>query len=255
VSEKKVAIVTGAGQGLGRVIAEVLNDAGFTVASIGRTLAKVERTAAELGGSSIAVAADLTDPVQVRRAFETVATRLGGIDVLVNCAGEWDPFPFPEAGDDEITNMIAQCLTSPMFCMREAIKAMRIRGAGDIVNISTQSAIMPQPFMTVYGAAKAGLEAVSQGLRYELKGEDIRIFVCQIGAVARSDVSAKVGLVKYRERIQKSWAKTGISGMYTNPGSAPETIAAAVLHALLSPRDTYIEAITLRGMGIIDAGA
>lgn len=246
-------MVTGAGQGLGKEITEALVASGVRVAAVGRTRSKLDQAVAPLGGSAIAVAADLTDPTQVRAMFQTVADRLGGIDILVNCAAEYSPFRIDEATDAQITNMIAQSLTSPLYCMREAIRWMRRRGAGDIMNISTQSAVLPQPFMTVYGAAKAGLETLSQGLRYELKGEDFRIMVCQVGVIANT--ITKDGFIELGERMYASWAKTGIGPMYALSGSDPRAIAATVVHALNAPRDTYIQTIQLRGMDPIDGSS
>jgi NAD(P)-dependent dehydrogenase (short-subunit alcohol dehydrogenase family) len=245
VDRKKVAIVTGAGQGLGRAIALALSKSGVEIAAVGRTKSKLDRTVAELSGKGIAVAADLTDPAQVRAAFQTVADQLGSADILVNCAAEYSPFSLDEATDEQITNMIAQSLTAPIFCMREAIKWMRKRGGGDIVNITSQSVEQPQPFMGVYAAAKAGVETISQGLRWELKGENFRILVCQIGVIA--DTPGELN-----ERIAKSWAKTGIGPMYAFPGSKADTIAAAVAHAINAPRDTHFYTIRLRGMDPLD---
>jgi NADP-dependent 3-hydroxy acid dehydrogenase YdfG len=248
MTTERVALVTGAGQGLGRAVALALDAAGIEVAAVGRTQAKLDATVGRLSRQGLAVAADLTDPEQVRMAFRRTAEAFGGVDILVNCAAEYSPFPFDAASDAQIENMIAQSLTAPTYCMRQAIPLMRRRGGGDIVNISTQSVEMPQPFMAVYGAAKAGVETLSQGLRYELKGEDFRFIVCQIGIVGDTVIdAAKPGFTDHHDRIQEAWAKTGIAQMYALPGTPPDGIAAAIVHAVTAPRDVYIQTIRMRG--------
>jgi NADP-dependent 3-hydroxy acid dehydrogenase YdfG len=246
----RVALVTGAGQGLGRAVAVALDAAGVAVAAVGRTQAKLDATVASLG-RGLAVPADLTDPDQVRAAFRRTAEAFGGVDILVNCAADYSPFPFDAATDAQLDNMIAQSLTSAVYCMREAIAWMRKRGGGDIVNISTQSAEMPQPLMAVYGAAKAGVETLSQGLRWELKGEDFRFVICQIGVVSGTIIDeSKPGFAKHHERIQEIWAKTGIAQMYAKGSVPPENIAAAIVHAVTAPRDVYIQTIKIRGIDV-----
>jgi NAD(P)-dependent dehydrogenase (short-subunit alcohol dehydrogenase family) len=245
LSAGRVALVTGAGQGLGRAIALALSEAGLTVAALGRTQSKLDAVVASLPGPGLAVTCDLTQPDEVRRAFATVVDRLGGLDVLVNCAAEYAHFRLEDATDQQISHIIAQTLTSAAFCMREAIPLMRARGGGDIVNISSQSAEMPQPYMTVYGAAKAGLEALSQGMRWELKGEDFRIIVCQIGIV--QGTTAAPGFAEIKDQVYGLWQKTGIAQMYARPGSPPDGIAAAIAHAVTAPRDVYIQTLRLRG--------
>ena len=113
------------------------------------------------------------------------------------------------------------------------------------MNVSSQSAELPQPFMTTYAAAKSGLETISAGLRYELKGDGIRVLVCQVGIVA--DTVPKRGFTELRARIAASWAKTGIAPMYIYPGAPARAIAAAVVHAVTAPREIDIQMIKLRG--------
>lgn len=247
-SHARVAIVTGAGQGVGRATALALSQAGISVAAVGRTQSKLDETLRMARGPAIAVVADLTDPKQVRHAFQTVADELGGIDILVNCVAEYSPFRIDEATDSQITNMVAQSLTSAIFCMRDAVHFMRKRGGGDIVNLSTQSVEMPQPFMSVYAAAKAGVETLSQGLRYELKGEDFRVIVCQVGVIAQT--VPKPGFAEKRERIWEAWRKTGIDQMYAYPGTPADGIAAAIAHAVTAPRDVYLQTIKVRGTDV-----
>jgi NAD(P)-dependent dehydrogenase (short-subunit alcohol dehydrogenase family) len=243
----RIAFVTGAGKGLGRTTALALSAAGITVAAVGRTRSKLDATVARLPGRGIAVAADLTDPDQVRRAFQEVEDALGGVDILVSCAAEYSPFRIDEASDFQITNMVAQSLTSAIFLTREAVNRMRPRGGGDIVHISTQSAELPQPFMAVYGAAKAGVEVLCQGLRYELKGEDFRVVVCQVGGIADTEVEPGTTWETHAARLAESWERTGIGPMYPPPGIHSTGIAAAIVHAVTAPRDVHIHTIRLRG--------
>jgi NAD(P)-dependent dehydrogenase (short-subunit alcohol dehydrogenase family) len=247
----KVALVTGGGQGLGRGIAIALSEAGFRVAILGRTLSKLEATAELCPGECLSVACDLIDPDQVRDAFAKVDAAFGRLDVLVNNAASYAAFELPEASDEQIVDVVTQSLIAPIFCSREAVKAMRKAGGGDIVNISTQSVLTPQPLMIVYSAAKGGLDVFSQGLRNEFKTENIRVLTVQIGVVANStlDTADPEGAAKYAEKLERA----GLSKAFVFPGSTPADIASSIVHAVTAPRNTVIEQIVMRGFEGPDA--
>jgi len=241
----KVAIVTGGGQGLGQATATALSTAGFRVAVLGRTLSKLEQTAELCDGECLPVVCDLVDPEQVRQAFAKVTDAFGRLDVLVNNAASYAPFPFAEATDEQITNLVAQNLTSPMFCARQAIIEMRKAGGGDIVNISTQSVLTPQPTMIVYAAAKGGLETFAVGLRNELRGQNIRVLTLQIGVVAGTTFDASD--VEGQQRYLDGLANAGLEKAFVFPGSQPADLADSIVYALAAPRETVIEDIVVRG--------
>jgi NADP-dependent 3-hydroxy acid dehydrogenase YdfG len=241
----KVAIVTGGGQGLGRGIAIALCEAGYRVAVLGRTLSKLEATAQLCSGECLPVVCDLIDPDQVRAAFASVTDAWGQLDVLVNNAASYAAFDLTEARDEQIVNVVTQSLIAPMFCSRQAVIEMRKVGGGDIVNISTQSVLTPQPTMIVYSAAKGGLDVFAQGLRNEFRGENIRVLTVQIGVVANSvlETSDPEGAAKYMAGLQRA----GLEKTFVFPGSEPADIAAAIVHAVTAPRNTVIEDIVIRG--------
>ncbi|MBV1918168.1 MAG: SDR family oxidoreductase [Sphingomonadaceae bacterium] len=241
----KVAIVTGGGQGLGQGIAIALSKAGYRVAVLGRTLSKLEATASLCEGECLPVVCDLIVPDSVRGAFAKVAEAFGQLDVLVNNAASYAAFPFDEAQDSQIVDVVNQSLIAPMFCTREAIGQMKKAGGGDIVNISTQSVLTPQPLMIVYGAAKGGLETLARGLRNEYRGQNIRVLNVQIGVVTNTalDVPDEESARRYGEAL----ANAGMEKTFVFPGSKPADIAASIVHAVTAPRDTIIEEIVLRG--------
>jgi NAD(P)-dependent dehydrogenase (short-subunit alcohol dehydrogenase family) len=244
-TQGRVVAVTGAGQGLGRAIAVAFSDAGFDVALFGRTQSKLDAAATLLKGRSLSVVADLTAPDQVRAGFARMVEALGGLDVLVNNAGGFVPFPIDLGTDDEILNIVQQNFLAPIYCIREAIGLMRARGAGDIVNITSQSAQTPQPHMIVYGAAKAGVEALSRGLRAELRGEPIRVMTLQPGVIAGTELDPA-----WADRMQAyaaAQAKGGMEKTFAFPGASPQSIAAAIVHAVCAPRDICLQTIEARG--------
>jgi NAD(P)-dependent dehydrogenase (short-subunit alcohol dehydrogenase family) len=245
VAPYKVAIVTGGGQGLGRGIALALSEAGYRVAVLGRTLAKLEATAQLCAGECLPLACDLTDPDQVRAAFAAVSAHFGRLDVLVNNAASYAAFDLTEARDEQIVDVVTQSLIAPIFCARQAVIAMRKCGGGDVVNISTQSVLTPQPTMIVYAAAKGGLDVFAQGLRNEFRGDNIRVLTVQIGVVANStlDTVDPAGAAKYIAGLQRA----GLEKAFVFPGSAPADIAATIVTALAAPRNTAVEQIVLRG--------
>ncbi len=179
-----VAIVTGAGRGIGEGIAKVLAGAGARVICAARREHEVQRVADEIvesGGSAIAVATDVTD----LQAVETVAPRAtetwGRLDILVNNAGG-SPLQMPlmDLPDEEWDATLALNLTAPFRCIRTA--ANHMEEGGRVVNISSIAARMVVPGSGHYSAAKAGLNMLTQTFAQEL-GPRVRVNCIMPGAV------------------------------------------------------------------------
>src|SRR3954447_11228683 len=117
----KVAVVTGASQGIGASIARVLHGAGMAVALLARSQDKLEGLALELGDRALPVRCDVGDPDAVRAAFATVAERFGTVDVLVNNAGAIGMSLLGDADDAHVTSIVAANLLGPIWCSRAAI--------------------------------------------------------------------------------------------------------------------------------------
>jgi len=169
----KIIVITGAGEGLGRALARRFGADGETVILLGRTLAKVQAVAAELGENAMAVACDIASPDSVRTAFAAIAERYLHIDVLINNAAIYEPFLIAEATDQQIVNIVNTNLAGPMLCARAAIPMLG-RG-GHIINISSESVGMLYPYLVVYQSSKAGLDRFSEGLYHELLPSGIRV--------------------------------------------------------------------------------
>jgi NAD(P)-dependent dehydrogenase (short-subunit alcohol dehydrogenase family) len=243
---QRVVAITGAGQGLGRELAVASSRAGYRVALIGRTLAKLEQTLALLPGPGLTVTADVSDSAQVRSAFARIAAEYGGLDALINNVGSYRPFRFDRASDEDVHDAIKQNLLAPIWCIREAIPLMKRRGAGDVVDISTQSVDTPQPYQIVYAAAKAGLEGLARGLRNEFYGEGIRFLTCNVGVIADSVIDP--AWTQQKDAYMHALERCGLDRTFVFPGATPASIAASVVHAISAPRDIYLQQIEVRGM-------
>lgn len=243
-SARRVAVVTGAGQGLGRAIAIELAGAGFAVAALGRTAAKVEETAALIGEGAIAVAVDLTRPADVNAAFAEVEARFGQIDTLVNNAAAYVPFLIEDATDDQIDQVIAGTFTSAVYCIRAAIPRMRAAGGGNIVNISSESVHLPIPYLLLYTAAKAALDLLTTGLRAELKGSGIRCMTLETGRISDSSVAGWDPdlLATFTELF----VSRGYAALLALDGVTPATLARTVVHIITAPGEVNIETVRLR---------
>lgn len=175
----KTIVITGAGIGLGRALARRFAVDGDTVILLGRTAAKVEAVAAELGGAAMAVECDVGSADSVRAAFAAIAERHPAIDVLINNAAVYEPFTIAEASDSQVVDPILINLAGPAFCARAAIPLMS--GGGHIINITSESVTLPIPMLGVYAASKAGLERLSASLSQELAPAGIRVTVVRAG--------------------------------------------------------------------------
>lgn len=175
----KVIVITGAGEGLGRALARRFATDGETVVLLGRTLAKIQAVAAEIGERATAVACDVSSPDSVRTAFAEIAKRHPHIDVLINNAALYEPFLIAEARDDQILNAIGTNVAGPIFCARAAIPLM---GRGShIINVTSESTEINWPFLVLYQSTKAAAERFSQGLNYELDSSGIKVTTVRAG--------------------------------------------------------------------------
>lgn len=177
----RIIVITGAGVGLGRALARAFVGDGEQVVLLGRTAAKVEAVADELGDSAMAVGCDVSSPEAVRTAFAAIARKHPRIDVLINNAAIFEPFRLVNATDAQIVNTVATNLAGPMLCARAAIPLMG-RG-GHIINVTSESVAMTYPHLSVYQSTKAGVERLSASLHHELEPEGIRVSNVRAGAM------------------------------------------------------------------------
>jgi NAD(P)-dependent dehydrogenase (short-subunit alcohol dehydrogenase family) len=182
----KVAIVTGAGSGIGRACALALATGGADVVCHDRDAAGLEATLAaraDDGGSMAAVVGDVRDPGAVSAAVDETVGRFGGLDVVVANAAVSTYVPFERMREDEIDEVLDVDLRAALLCARAAIAPMRERGAGSIVLVSSVQAFLTLPGCVPYAAAKAGLVAAARALAPEVGGYGIRVNAVAPGTI------------------------------------------------------------------------
>ena len=169
------ALVTGAGNGIGRAIAERLAEEGARVAVSDMVLADAETTAKGIGGDAIAVELDVASDDSIRRAIVDVNARLGPIDVLVNNAG-WDRIePFVDSQPDTWDRVLAINLRGPIAVTRAVLDSMIERRRGRIVSIASDAGRVGSSGEAVYSGAKAGVMGFSRTVAREVAGFGINV--------------------------------------------------------------------------------
>jgi NAD(P)-dependent dehydrogenase (short-subunit alcohol dehydrogenase family) len=187
VLARDVAVVTGAGRGVGRAIAASLAGAGASVAISSRSPKELEEVAAFIratGGTVLAVPADVTDEQAVASLVAEVEAELGPPTLLVNNAGSWRQVgPLEEADPETWWHDVEVCLKGTFLCSRAVLPGMRARAEGRVVNVSSYAAISPRPYATAYACAKAGLLRLTDSLAAELEGTGVLAFAITPGFV------------------------------------------------------------------------
>ena len=173
---EEVAVVTGAGRGIGRRVALVLAEEGFRVAA--NDLNAPDGTVEELrsaGAEAIGLPGDVSDEAAVRGMVETVIGELGRADVLVNNAGISTIVPAEETTLADWNRTIAVNLTGPFLMCREFGKAMLAQGSGSIVNVSSVAGLLGVGDRAAYNASKHGLVGLTRTLAAEWGGRGVRV--------------------------------------------------------------------------------
>jgi len=180
---EQVAVVTGAGRGIGRAIALALARAGAQVVLAARTVSQIETVAAEIvgaGGRALAVPADISAERDVVALFATVRDRL---DVLINNAGVGSFGPLDRFPSAEFDRIVGVNLRGTFLCCREAMKLMGPRRAGWIINVSSVLGIKGYPNKAAYTASKHGIVGLTKSLAVEAQPHGIRVSVILPGGV------------------------------------------------------------------------
>lgn len=232
----QTALVTGAGTGIGRAVAELFAREGARVALNGRRREPLEETATLIhhaGGESLVVSGDLTDPSAVQSVTETVLTAWGAIDVLVNNAGLNVPNrAMADLSLEDWQAVIAADLTAPFMLCKAVLPGMRERGRGTIINVSSmagkRSSLLSGP---AYGAAKTALNSLTESLNLAERARGIR--ACTI---CPGEVATPIMALRPYPPSQEAIATM----------MQPEDVAEAALLVAAMPQRTVIEEVVMR---------
>src|SRR5438445_1982461 len=177
----KIAIVTGSTSGIGCGIAEHFASLGARILVHGLDEAEARTVAGRLGKDAAAVAADLADVESCRRVVRAAIDRFGGLDILVNNAANTARGYLEDAPVELWDAIMNVNLRAPFLCMQEAVKSMRTRGGGSIVNIGAVNAYIGEPKLGPYSGSKGGLMTMTRNAAATLNRYRVRVKQINVG--------------------------------------------------------------------------
>jgi NAD(P)-dependent dehydrogenase (short-subunit alcohol dehydrogenase family) len=190
-----VALVTGAGRGIGRAVARELSRSGFRVALTARSREQLDQAAASCPGATMVVPADITEPDAADRVFAAVEQAWGPVDVLVANAGAGTSAPIARTTDEQWQQMLELNLTAPFRCIRRAVPSMVDRKSGRIVVIASVAARIGEPYISAYTASKHGILGLVRSVASELISTGVTVNAVCPGYVDTTMTEATVASI------------------------------------------------------------
>lgn len=223
----KVAVVTGAGSGIGEAIATLLHEEGAKVVLAGRNKEKLQNVANQLSQDSVKVVpTDVTKKEEVDELIKIAQQTFGGLDIVINSAGQMLSSKITDYQVDEWDSMIDVNIKGALYTAQAALPTMLEQSSGHLINIASISGFEVTKSSTIYSATKAAVHTITQGLEKELAKTGVKV------------TSISPGMVD-----------TAITAAY-NPSDRkkldPQDIAEAVLYALTQPKNVNVNEITVR---------
>lgn len=170
-----VALITGAGRGIGRAVAVRLSTSGHRVALTARSAEELAATADACPGPTLVLPHDITDPAAVESLFTEVEREWGPVSVLVANAGAGISAPVARTTDEQWQLMLDLNLTAPFRCLRRAIPPMVDAGRGRVVVIASVAAKLGEPYIAAYTASKHGVLGLVRSAAAELAGKGVTV--------------------------------------------------------------------------------
>jgi NAD(P)-dependent dehydrogenase (short-subunit alcohol dehydrogenase family) len=236
----KIALVTGAGSGVGKATALALMKAGYTVVLAGRRKDALEATAAQgkaEGGKSLVVPTDVTVHNSIKALFAKTKEAFGRLDLLFNNAGMGaPPLPMEELSYEQWKAVVDTNLTAPFLCTQEAIKIMKAQSprGGRIINNGSISAHTPRPNSSPYTATKHAITGLTKSTALDGRAHDIACGQIDIGNAA----------TEMTERM-----RTGVpqpdGSMKVEPVMGADNVASAVVYMASLPLDANVLTLTV----------
>jgi NAD(P)-dependent dehydrogenase (short-subunit alcohol dehydrogenase family) len=236
-STSKIALVTGAGSGVGRASAVALAKEGYQVVVTGRRAEMLQETVAEAGPNALAIPADVSEPAAVRLLFQQIRERFGRLDVLFNNAGIGAPaVPMDELPFETWQKVIAINLSGVFLCTQAAFKLMREQQpqGGRIINNGSISAHVPRVGSAAYTASKHAITGLTKSLSLDGRAHDIACGQIDIGN-AGTDMT---------ERMRRGVPQPD-GAMRPEPVMDVAHVADAVVHMAGLPLDANIQTMTI----------
>jgi NAD(P)-dependent dehydrogenase (short-subunit alcohol dehydrogenase family) len=213
----KVVAVTGAGRGIGACTAKALAAAGAKVAIGDIDLAPAQETADSIGGGSIALQLDVTNPASFDAFLDAVEAQLGPLDVLVNNAGIMPLTPLLEEDDATTFRILDLNVRSMIYGTREAVRRMLPRGRGHVVNVASTAGKGGIPGASTYCASKSAMITFTEAVRFEFDGTGLE-FSCVMPGIVRTELT------------------DGVADLPAFRAIKPEDVADAIVGAIAKPR-------------------
>jgi NAD(P)-dependent dehydrogenase (short-subunit alcohol dehydrogenase family) len=233
----KVAIVTGAGSGIGRAVVLEMASAGFSIVLAGRRLAELEKTAAmAAGGPMHVVSTDVRQPDSVRALFSSTREKFGRLDVLFNNAGVNTGTPFEDLSYEQWCEVVNVNLTGSFLCAQEAfrmMKAQQPRG-GRIINNGSISAYVPRPHSAPYTATKHAITGLTRSISLDGRAYNIACGQIDIGNAGK-EMTGKPG----------SASMQADGEMMVEPRMDAKHIGEAVVYMAGLPLDANVQFMTV----------
>lgn len=239
---RRIAIVTGAGSGVGRTVALSLAKAGYAVGLAGRRPEPLEATAAMImqahgAGAALAVPTDVADPASVRNLFDRVVATYGRLDVIFNNAGTGAPaVPVEELSFEQWKTVVDANLTGTFLCIQNAFRVMKAQTpqGGRIINNGSVSSYVPRPMSMPYTATKHGVLGLTKTAALDGRAFDIAVGQIDIGNAA-TDMT---------ERMKRGVPQAN-GTMMPEPTIDPQHVADAVVYMAGLPLDANVLSMTV----------
>jgi NAD(P)-dependent dehydrogenase (short-subunit alcohol dehydrogenase family) len=235
---RRIAIVTGAGTGVGRAVALTLGRNGYAVVLAGRRREPLEAVAATIGaGQALAVPTDVGDPASVRALFDAAVATFGRVDVLFNNAGTGAPaIPVEDLSFEQWKTVVDANLTGTFLCIQQAFRVMKAQSprGGRIINNGSVSSHVPRPNSMPYTATKHGVHGLTKTAALDGRPFDIAVGQIDIGNAA-TDMTERM----------KAGVLQANGTVAPEPTINPQHVADAVHYMAGLPLDANVFTITV----------